>query len=222
MRTQGFLRRERMEIMKDKYKTKTLMKEVPDEQPARDSLRKDMDASLRFLHFMGMQTKHDVIDVTSRLFALIEELVASGQLDRRSFEERWFRFREKEEARARGRAFVQVADHVDKYVLEDLPRIDCESRMSLCRARCCKLSFPLSFQDLDERTVQWDYSNPYQIRRKPDGYCVHNENGSMNCRVYANRPATCRTYDCRNDKRIWIDFERRIPSPDEENKSENR
>lgn len=166
---------------------------------------------------MGMQTKHDVIDVTSRLFALIEELVASGQLDLRSFDERRLRLQKREEARVQERAYVQVADAVDKGKLEDLPQIDCESRISLCKARCCRLVFPLSFQDLDEGIVQWDYSSPYQIRRKPDGYCVHYDSGSGRCLVYANRPAACRAYDCRNDKRIWIDFERRIPAPDQEN-----
>jgi hypothetical protein len=27
----------------------------------------------------------------------------------------------------------------------------------------------------------------------------------------------CRAYDCRNDKRIWADFERKIVSPELEN-----
>jgi hypothetical protein len=32
--------------------------------------------------------------------------------------------------------------------------------------------------------------------------------------VYEHRPAICRTYDCRKDPRIWIDFEKRIPAPE--------
>jgi Fe-S-cluster containining protein len=41
-----------------------------------------------------------------------------------------------------------------------------------------------------------------------DGACTHRE-GHF-CSVYDNRPAVCRTYDCRRDKRIWSDYERRI------------
>jgi Fe-S-cluster containining protein len=185
------------------------------EGQTREPLREDLDAGLRFLHFMGMQTKHDVMDVASRLFALIEELIASGQLDLRSFEERWLRLREKEEARIQGRAHVQVVEPGDKYELKDWPQIDCQSLMDLCQGRCCKLSVPLSFQDLDERILQWDYATPYLIRRGPDGYCVHFGRESGRCLVYENRPATCRVFDCRDDKRIWTDFEKRIPAPEE-------
>jgi hypothetical protein len=28
--------------------------------------------------------------------------------------------------------------------------------------------------------------------------------------VHGQRPEACRVYDCRNDKRIWKDFEKRI------------
>lgn len=190
---------------------------VIDECQSPDSLREDLNAAMRFLHFMGMQTKLDVVDTSSRLFALIEELVANGQLDLHRFDERLLRLRVKEEARAQDYAHVQVADNIDKYKIEDIPQIDCQSRISLCKARCCKLVFHLSFQDLDEHIIQWDYSAPYQIRRKSNGFCIHHHNSSGRCLVYVNRPAMCRTYDCRYDKRIWIDFEQRILSPEEEN-----
>jgi hypothetical protein len=181
---------------------------------AQDAVRADLVAAVRHLHFMAMQTKHDLLDVTSKLLALVEAMIASGQLDLRDFEARQARLREKESVRIRELAHVQVADRVDKYALENLPEIDCAARISLCKARCCTFTFPLSFQDLDEGIVQWNYAMPYQIRTKPDGYCAHYEDGSGRCGVYANRPATCRSYDCRDDKRIWIDFERRIPAPD--------
>jgi Fe-S-cluster containining protein len=180
-----------------------------------DPIRADLDAALRHLHFMGMQTKHDMVDLTSKLYAIIEELIAGGQIDLRRFEARQQRLREKEEARMAERVHVQVADPIDKYALEDLPVIDCAARLPLCKARCCKLLFPLSFQDLDERIVLWDYANPYRIRQRTDGYCVHWQADNGCCNVYAQRPVACRTYDCRNDKRIWLDFEQRIPAPDQ-------
>jgi hypothetical protein len=36
---------------------------------------------------------------------------------------------------------------------------------------------------------------------------------SGGCTVYDDRPGTCREYDCREDKRVWIDYEKRIPAP---------
>ena len=183
-------------------------------QQTQTSLRNDLEGGLRFLHLMSMQTKLDLADLVSTLFALLEELVESGQLNVESFDQRRLRLQAREEARLKERPHVQLTDPVDKYALDNLPPIDCESLIPLCKARCCKLSFPLSFQDLDERIVQWDYAKPYMIRQKSDSYCVHNDCTSKHCTVYDHRPATCRAYDCRNDKRIWLDFEQRIPAPE--------
>ena len=190
--------------------------DVANEKPVDDlndgPLREDLNAALRFTNVMGMQTKHDIVDLTSRLYALIEELVGSGQLDLRQLEERRLRLTQREEKRLLERAHVQLSDIKDKYVLMDLPQIDCGSRIHLCKAKCCSLNFPLSFQDLDEGTVKWDYARPYMIGKKSDGYCIHHDASTGRCGVYDKRPGICRTYDCRNDKRIWKDFEFRIPA----------
>ena len=178
-----------------------------------DNPNKELEAGLRFVHLMGMQTKFDVFETSVRVLALLEEMIARGQVDMRSLEERKERIKAQEMERANAQASVQVAPNVDKYTMTDLPEIDCEARLHLCQGRCCTLTFPLSFQDLDEGIVRWEYSRPYLIRhRRSDGYCVHNT-PDHKCDVYANRPAICRTYDCRTDKRIWIDFENRIPAP---------
>ena len=31
--------------------------------------------------------------------------------------------------------------------------------------------------------------------------------------MHAFRPRVCRSYDCRSDERIWLDYEKRIPAP---------
>jgi Fe-S-cluster containining protein len=105
-----------------------------------------------------------------------------------------------------------VDETEDKYALTDIPEIDCAARFPLCRARCCGFGFALSFQDLNERIVEWDYGMPYHIRQGEHGFCVHCDRASGRCTVYAHRPAVCRNYDCRNDARIWKDFEARIPA----------
>jgi len=74
--------------------------------------------------------------------------------------------------------------------------------------------FPLSEQDIHEGVVRWQLDRPYLNLQNSDGYCVHCTTGSRTCGVYVNRPGVCRTYDCRKDTRIWVDFEARVPQPD--------
>ena len=61
----------------------------------------------------------------------------------------------------------------DKYSFEGGAGIDCENRLHLCQAACCKLPFALSKQDVEEGVVRWDFSAPYLIAHGPDGYCQH-------------------------------------------------
>ena len=108
---------------------------------------------------------------------------------------------------------VELAAPVDKYTVAgaDPP---CAELLPLCQARCCRLRFALSSQDLDEGVIRWDHGRPYLIRHEADGACAHlARTGDGGCSAYAHRPTPCRTYDCRRDPRVWIDFERRIPAP---------
>jgi len=174
-----------------------------------------VDGGFRFLHILGMQTRNELFASRVQLLALLEELMASGAVDPAALDARSREIAARETARVQSQAQVQVAPDIDKYALVNLPVIDCESRLSLCKARCCTMTFPLSFQDINERVVEWEYYRPYQIRQRADGYCCHSDGETRACRVYAQRPVTCRLYDCRKDRRIWLDFERRIPAPDE-------
>jgi Fe-S-cluster containining protein len=107
-----------------------------------------------------------------------------------------------------------------KYATES-PPIPCAELIPLCQGRCCSLSFSLSTEDLDEGVIRWDYGQPYLIRqRASDGYCVHNDPDTRACTVHRFRPRVCRSYDCRNDARIWIDYEQRIPASPRDRKSE--
>jgi Fe-S-cluster containining protein len=174
--------------------------------------RDELEGGLRFLHVLGMQGRIGNEETSLRLEALIEELAARSAIDLRSLDARRDLLRQRGRDR-RGDADVQVGGSEDKYAVTDLPDIDCDARLHLCRARCCTFTFPLSFQDLDERVVRWDYEHPYRIARNDSGYCVHNDVGRRTCTVYDQRPAVCRTYDCRKDARVWLDFEKRLPAP---------
>lgn len=191
-----------------------------DEPPASDKparvrlpvLPEDVERGLRFNHIVEHQTRTKLADLSASFYALVETMIARGLVPVDEYETRRQATVLREQEKARAEIAPQVSHIADKYKLEQLPEIDCEARVHLCKAKCCTLVFPLSIQDLDERVVRWDYSKPYQIGRRPDGYCVHNEAGTCHCTVYEHRPGICRRYDCRTDKRIWIDFEARIPA----------
>jgi len=106
---------------------------------------------------------------------------------------------------------LHLGTELDKYAVPTDDGPPCAELLPICEARCCRLRFPLTTQDLDERVIRWDYGRPYLIAHA-DGKCVHLD-GANGCTAYAQRPAACRAYDCRADHRIWIDYDRRIPAP---------
>lgn len=104
----------------------------------------------------------------------------------------------------------------DKYNIPpaEIPRIDCENRLPLCRGACCALRFSLSGQDLEEGVVRWTLSEPYLNRQGLDGRCVHQDREGLGCTIHEHRPSVCRVYSCRDDARIWLDFDKRVINPD--------
>lgn len=107
---------------------------------------------------------------------------------------------------------VRLSTFTDKYTVES-PDIDCAARIPLCGARCCSMVVALSAQDLRERKLPFVIERPYELPRDPDTKKCECMDDSGACTVYDYRPATCRIYDCREDKRVWLDFEARIPAP---------
>jgi Fe-S-cluster containining protein len=178
---------------------------------SRPSGPEDMERALRFVHLVEAQTRARVAELSASMQAMLETLIGEGTLPLDAYEKRKRLTVLRENERSAGEAGVEIADVPDKYAMRGLPEIDCASRLHLCRARCCTLPHLLSVQDLDERIVRWDYGRPYRIARGASGHCVHQEGGI--CSIYAARPGACRAYDCRRDRRIWVDFEREIPAP---------
>ncbi len=156
--------------------------------------------------------KHE--ELAAHVYALTESLVASGALVLRDFEKRKEKTRElmMEEVLTKWEGAEILNEHTDKYSVEPV-KINCSERMHLCKAACCRLDFVLSRQDLHESAVKWDVGRPYHIRQREDGWCHHCEKTTKRCRVHEKRPLVCRQYDCRNDARIWEDFENAIPNP---------
>lgn len=86
--------------------------------------------------------------------------------------------------------------------------VNCEERLHICKAVCCKLNFALSKEEIENGKVKWDLGVPYQIRQAKDGYCTHNNKSNCHCTVYEDRPRVCKKYTCAKDERIWKDFEK--------------
>lgn len=152
---------------------------------------------------------------SASIYALVELLVAKGiigieELDQRKalVENRLTdSFREADIG-------IKMQDpEIDKYSLQEEVKVDCKSRIHLCRGICCRLTFPLSWQDIQEG-IPWNMGRPFFNARGPDGLCVHFKRETCSCGIYEQRPAICRSYDCRNDRRIWLDFYKMIINPE--------
>lgn len=151
----------------------------------------------------------EVEELRAVLDSLIEILVSNGTLaegHRRLFDKL------RERVGVSARRTVQLRIEPDKHTIEG-PDIDCADRLHLCQARCCQLSVTLAAQDLEDGIFEWEWDRPYVLKRGGDGYCLKIDDKTGGCTCYDQRPAMCRRFDCREDRRIWIDFEKRIPAP---------
>ncbi|MBK7072038.1 MAG: YkgJ family cysteine cluster protein [Myxococcales bacterium] len=180
---------------------------MSDDEPVRD-----LTSALRFLQVAVARQREDHERVDATLEALMAALIEAQVITDEAIDDHLLPASRTARQRRPEELSVRLWSGDDKYGIPD-PGIDCEARMHLCQGRCCSFEFPLSEQDLDEGQVRWRHHQPYMIAQRPDGYCVHNDPATRGCGVYAHRPGTCRQYSCRTDKRVWIDFEARIPAP---------
>jgi Fe-S-cluster containining protein len=196
----------------------------PEGQPARrlpvlsdgGELRREVAEGLRYAHGRANANTSKLIEVTAFAYAAIELLAEKGLLSTDQLDARKTEVSDRlvERFRAAGMGAAFQDPELDKYEFKNTVVIDCENRVHLCKAACCHLRFALSRQDVEEGVVEWDFSHPYFIAQDESGCCRHLDQSALRCTIHAQRPLPCRAYDCRNDKRIWADFEARIPSPD--------
>lgn len=177
--------------------------------------RAEVGQGLAFLHGAVGSGLLQVAETQSHLYALTELLIARGVISLKDFEKRKQAAAQSamEEAMSAWPGAQVHGDETDKYQVEPVA-IDCLTRIPLCHGACCRLDFKLSRQDVGEGVVQWDFSRPYHIRHGEDGWCSHCDSGTKTCGVRDHRPLVCRQYDCRQDARIWVDFEKYIPNPE--------
>jgi len=181
-----------------------------------EALREEVAAGLRYTHTRASANTGKLLEVASFAYAAIELLAEKGLLEIAELDKRKAavaeRLVKKYTEDGLGAAY-QDPEH-EKYSFEKIVNIDCERRLDVCKAACCRLRFALSRQDVEERIVQWEFGHPYFIAHGADGYCRHLDRNEQRCSIHENRPVPCRGYDCRNDNRIWSDFGKKVLSPE--------
>jgi Fe-S-cluster containining protein len=148
------------------------------------------------------QTSEELTRLRQALARLYEVLTARGVIgpDHPRLIERY--------AASKAKPRVHLAMIDDKRSVKNAD-VDCISLLHICGARCCTMKVELSEEDLRENRFQFQTQQPYLLAKSEDGHCIYL--GEHGCGQYHDRPAMCRMYDCRTDKRIWIDFEKKIP-----------
>lgn len=175
----------------------------------------DVRGGLVYAHNRANANTAELHHAYATIQAIGELLIERGLLDRAEVEARKRQAAEELRKRyvAQGMATAMQEFDVSKYAFQGGAEIDCENRVHLCKAACCKLPLALSREDVQEGIVRWELGRPYMIAHAADGYCVHMDRQTCACTVYAHRPIPCRGYDCREDKRIWLDFENKVVNP---------
>lgn len=182
-----------------------------------EELRREVTQGFLYSHTRASTNTGKALEVASFCYALIELLEEKGIISIEELDERKkvvaTRLVKKFAEKGMG-AFFQEPEY-DKYKFNKEAKVDCQSRIHLCKAACCRIfSFALSKQDVKEGIIKWDLGHPYMIAKDDDGYCKHLDRMSYQCTVRESRPVPCRAFDCRKDKRIWLDFKKKIISPD--------
>lgn len=120
----------------------------------------DLCSGLLYSHSRITDNTKKILESTSFLYALIELLKEKGLI---SIEELDNRKREVAERLVKRFAesgvglMVQDPEH-DKYTFEHEARVDCQSRLPICKSICCKFPFALSRQDVEEGIIRWNFS----------------------------------------------------------------
>lgn len=182
-----------------------------------EELRKEIAQGFLYSHTRASTNTGKALEVASFCYALIELLEEKGIISIEELDGRKkvvaTRLVKKFAEKGMG-AFYQEPEY-DKYKFNKETKVDCQSYIHLCKAACCRIfSFALSRQDVKEGIIKWDLGHPFMVAKDDDGNCKHLDRISYQCAIRDNRPVPCRAFDCRKDKRIWLNFEKKIINPD--------
>jgi Fe-S-cluster containining protein len=181
-----------------------------------EQVRREIVGGLAYSHEQATASTGRLLEAATFLYALIEVLAQKGILTIEELDAQKELIAERVERRflSKGMGVSLQEPDQDKYALQSEAQVDCENRVHLCKAACCRMLFPLSRQDIAEGIVRWNLEAPYLIAHTEDGWCRHLDRSDCRCTIRQQRPIPCRVYDCRNDTRIWSDFTNYVINPD--------
>ena len=158
------------------------------------------------------------LEAASFLYGLIELLDEKGILTIEELDERKKQVAERlvRKFSESGMGLMYQDPEYDKYTFEHGADEDCQNRLPVCKAVCCKFPFALSRQDVEEGIIHWEFGRPYLIAHGADGYCVHLDRENYKCTVYEHRTVPCRGFNCKDNERwkVWADYEKKVIDPD--------
>lgn len=170
-------------------------------------LERQVERSGFFAHSSLSRQAERINEIEFFLYGLIDTLIMKGLVDKEAFEETVRKVKD-EVIQKQEYLHAGVAVGTDEPEAKVFTPVNCEERMHICQAVCCKLNFALSVEEIESGKIRWDLGQPYFIRQNQNGYCCHVDGESKGCTIYNDRPGVCRKYSCANDARIWKDFEK--------------
>ena len=175
-------------------------------------LDRQLDRGALFQYSMQTSALDRIHDVSIFVYATMELLLAKGVIKEDELAASVAKVKQRlaETHWTKERGFSLNPDDRDKYQVEPAV-VDCEARMHLCKGVCCHMEHPLQLADVAEGVAKWDHGRPYWLRRGEGNRCSH-LGGEGRCGIFEHRPLTCRTYSCKDDVRVWRDFEGRVPN----------
>ena len=208
--------------MTDATKVPSTQTEAEGERPADwpevlEDLRAEVTAGFLSSHERENADSARLLETTSFLYAAIEMLAERGLISIDDLNRRRTAVKNRliKDFFDQGMGVVLLeSEHSDKYDYPASAEIDCAARIHVCKAVCCKLNFALSEQDVQEGILRWELGDPYLARKGRDGQCHHLDRTTHFCTVREHRPIPCRAYTCRNDRRIWQDFDNMVLAAD--------
>ena len=174
-------------------------------------LERQLERGGLFTHTALSSNAERIHETEAFLYGLIDILIAQGLLTTEDLAEKAQAIRQEmqEKGQSIGPGVALRIDDPDAEETAYIP-VNCEERLHICEAVCCRLGFPLSTGEVEDGHIRWDLGQPYYIRHEEDGYCTHNDRETHGCAIYQDRPQVCRKYSCANDERIWTDFDNMV------------
>lgn len=170
-------------------------------------LERQLERSGFFTHSSLSRQAERINEMESFLYGLIDSLLEKGLLDKDQLEECAKKVRE-ETLQRKEHFYAGIALRVDAPDPEKMVPVNCDERMHICKAVCCKLNFTLSVDEIESGKVKWDLGQPYFIRQSSTGYCSQLDPDKKCCSIYSDRPKVCQKYSCAKDERIWKSFDK--------------